>query len=888
MEMHNTEFQILKDYPFADAFGQYFYVNSLLDRLNFTGLQTSDASDDLYSTSNPENANVDMLDNIYINSGGSRIYYNVEVYNNIYDSSSTTTGYCIRNKMYVWIVDDSIELSGGGGILASGTTSGVKTGTDDATMKSLLDDKKEVHDCANSQWMPNCWATFADIMTGQDLRIYGSSHGDQNLPNNDTEVYTFGNSLCDWDGQKCKDSNNAAEVDQSNSILNDFPANLHYNMQFSDTGEQADTDGTVNGISGEGGFNHDTYDWMEAMFTPYDKLKERNIYFIVEIQGDSRFKNDWGQDTNERPNVQYVFKVPYSFMKPLYTGETEWLVLDWKKSWADQNLGSQAAYVDIPDKVKAYSYDSFTSMKQLLTTAPCSYQTSGGWTGGDEKPKPCNQLGRFTIYVKAPDTWSDVGIGTQQASFPNEWQYDYPAYAKSPSWIDGSSNIGHSNLNTHRLVDYAALVKWNDSSTTFTNNDVKDFRPVAFAESNPLTFDGTTNTFTFQQYTEQGTLEHSFTSAPNIVNVSFDISKFVSHIDFLGDIETDWEYIEGATGKFYDKIGYKFAIADWNFDMENGSDDDIINQLNNFSDNPGSMYTYTSECIVCNPEILTEGRYIWKDVVDIDGTFNQVSHQYQTPGIKTIKAFVFSYLPKIGELYTGHEAIDVSSFQLLRIKLVTIRIFLDQDIVYVEDFADIGGADFTFIPWPTTTPVIGGIHKSSLYVTSVRDINNRALFSDSQLLSKRRSSDALDVIENGDLGQYPGKMDFGQTRVFTDGNLDLHTLLGIHSDVIETDKFVPATHSHWDGYLNQFPPESSISSIFIDDSEDTYLKSKCIIEATPGSSDGKTIRDTTGNNNVGVLLGDFSIKKTSKSTDIFRDSAMVLPNINTNKDDGAI
>ena len=37
---------------------------------------------------------------------------------------------------------------------------------------------------------------------------------------------------------------------------------------------------------------------------------------------------------------------------------------------------------------------------------------------------------------------------------------------------------------------------------------------------------------------------------------------------------------------------------------------------------------------------------------------------------------------------------------LLVIKSLTIRIYLGLDDIYIEDFADIGGPDFTFIPWP--------------------------------------------------------------------------------------------------------------------------------------------------------------------------------------------
>ena len=57
----------------------------------------------------------------------------------------------------------------------------------------------------------------------------------------------------------------------------------------------------------------------------------------------------------------------------------------------------------------------------------------------------------------------------------------------------------------------------------------------------------------------------------------------------------------------------------------------------------------------------------------------------------------------------------------LRWKLVTTRIFLDLPSTEFPDFNELGGNDYTTIPWPNTNPVIGGISQDSKYLKSVQD-----------------------------------------------------------------------------------------------------------------------------------------------------------------------
>ena len=90
----------------------------------------------------------------------------------------------------------------------------------------------------------------------------------------------------------------------------------------------------------------------------------------------------------------------------------------------------------------------------------------------------------------------------------------------------------------------------------------------------------------------------------------------------------------------------------------------------------------------------------------------------------------------------------------------------------------------------------------------------------------------------------------------------------------------------WDGIKNKYPEESSVGEIFINDIVDSSLISKCLFELNLGSSDGRTIRDSSGNGNKGVVIGDFKVKKEDKNIPIRRDTVMKTPS--TSKEDGAL
>ena len=59
------------------------------------------------------------------------------------------------------------------------------------------------------------------------------------------------------------------------------------------------------------------------------------------------------------------------------------------------------------------------------------------------------------------------------------------------------------------------------------------------------------------------------------------------------------------------------------------------------------------------------------------------------------------------------------------------------------------------------------------------------------------------------------------------------------------------------------------------------MLSKCLFEFNFGASDGRTVRDSSGNGNKGIFIGDFKVAKESKDSPLRRDSVMDTPSTDT-------
>ena len=84
-----------------------------------------------------------------------------------------------------------------------------------------------------------------------------------------------------------------------------------------------------------------------------------------------------------------------------------------------------------------------------------------------------------------------------------------------------------------------------------------------------------------------------------------------------------------------------------------------------------------------------------------------------------------------------------------------------------------------------------------------------------------------------------------------------------------------------------FPEESSVGQIFISDNQDKNLKQSCKLELNTGELSGKSIYDSSGEGNKGLLIGDYKVKKVRKGEKMRKDSFIKVPN-KVGNDNGAL
>jgi len=94
---------------------------------------------------------------------------------------------------------------------------------------------------------------------------------------------------------------------------------------------------------------------------------------------------------------------------------------------------------------------------------------------------------------------------------------------------------------------------------------------------------------------------------------------------------------------------------------------------------------------------------------------------------------------------------------------------------------------------------------------------------------------------------------------------------------------------YWDGETPEtsFSEESSVGQIFINNNLNLGLKETCKLELNTGNLTGKSIYDSSGNVNKGLLIGDYKIKKPTKTTHMRRDTYIKVPK-KTNNSEGAL
>ena len=312
------------------------------------------------------------------------------------------------------------------------------------------------------------------------------------------------------------------------------------------------------------------------------------------------------------------------------------------------------------------------------------------------------------------------------------------------------------------------------------------------------------------------------------------------------------------------KSAFVFFVIDWN-DNNNKFNtwDDVVDDF------PQSFSELFKRQEDNNTYILSgiDNETYSESVSDFAEDVN-ISNFYQTSGLKTIKSVVFSYGKCDGD----------SRVQALRWKLLTTRIYLNQNRVVKQDFSELGTIEFTTIPWPYTTPIISGISKLSKYYDSVENTLYNNKFADDEILNEAQVYNAL---INDELGDSFGDVDIEQTRFFS-GAYDMDYLLMIESDDYNPYYDIYDVETNPNGYWGNevFYPdfdESCVGLIFISDSSNNNLKRDCLIELNMGDVENDNIIDTSGNKNIGIMIGDYSISKKSTLVPLTREINMKLP-----------
>ena len=422
------------------------------------------------------------------------------------------------------------------------------------------------------------------------------------------------------------------------------------------------------------------------------------------------------------------------------------------------------------------------------------------------------------------------------------------------------NNLNFYNFNPYRVISYNRLDEFD-----IDNDDDKivDFTPSSYAYTTDIDLQ--------LHYVDD---EKVFkTSAPGFVNLQFQINK-VNPRSFIIDYHED-----------DDKSAFAFFVLDWNDrNKKFTSWEDVVDDF------PQSFSELFKRQEDNNTYILSgikqsDGVEEFSEAVSDFAPYVNISNFYQTSGLKTIKSVVFSY----GKCDNGN------SVQALRWKLVTTRIFLNQNRITKQDFSELGTIGFTTIPWPYTTPIISGISKLSKYYDSVENTLYNNKFADDEVNSEVQIYNAL---INDELGDSFGDIDVEQTRLFI-GAYDMDYLLMLYDTNPTTyptgtydENYNPYDDfNYWDGENVFYPlqtgeaeansPESCVGLIFIGDSSNTTLKRNCLIELNMGDIENDKIIDTSGNKNTGIMIGDYSVQKRSTLVPLTREMNMKLPETDT-------
>ena len=377
---------------------------------------------------------------------------------------------------------------------------------------------------------------------------------------------------------------------------------------------------------------------------------------------------------------------------------------------------------DFIGKVSEFTFTKPTSVKQ--------------GDGGGGKTSAAWEITSFKITI-------NTSAG-QQNSFSDVGNYkNFTDRVIPPITVNENTWMSYQWLNT---LNPSRQLNNLQKSGIYTNMSIDrhpDFFPIT-------TFGFTQNGIIGNDYSDLQTYHQDFNSiskasAPLGVTLNIDIK------DIYGIDLTNYN----GDG---DRIFYYFII-DW---------DDKFNIINTVEDwinsSPRTEFEYL--------EKQRDNLYIVKKInLTDDSNDGSLSNIYSSPGMKNIKFMVIS-------TFDGNGVDEDSpNFEVGRWKLCTSRIFLDIPPNQYPDFNDVGGSNYTTIPWPYTSPIIGGVSENSKYKTSVEKILSGGKIGDFDVIDEKLLINSRD---NDELGKNIESMDLEQCRYFNTGSYDMNSLLGIN------------------------------------------------------------------------------------------------------------
>ncbi len=483
------------------------------------------------------------------------------------------------------------------------------------------------------------------------------------------------------------------------------------------------------------------------------------------------------------------------------------------------------------------------------------------WYGGDDKRSPRASVNGIVISFRKPNptTTQDeaelrgnveqlnykgcytIGPGSVQQTV-----FNLESISDNYRFVSNSYNQ-LSRIHHRAEVDFGLF-----NSPGLDKNFIDaDYTPV------PYTYSINNNEATINQvYYDTKSSLASKVGVPAVVGLSYDMS-----LDGIRFEKSSFENIEGS-GDFVNEnnIGFKFAILDEGNGDEEFTFEQATNRLDGLSN--VSSVTFLRKSNLYNfTDIFADG--------DEGIEYGTRTVSYTEPGLKELTGVIFMYHKRPGD-----------TIQPVKWWITKSRLYLNYSSYFIEDFSEIGGPGFTLIPYPVTTPIISGISKKSKYFRSLDNIVDADQFSLFEVTDKSRCNAA---IQNNELGNYIGDSDIGQTRIFTKP-LRLWEQLGVAYELdVEGTSFYYDDLDFYDGggpdFRNpdrKYPQESIATEVFISNSE---YKDDCIVEMNPGIQTFNMLRDSSGNENKGILLGDYSLSKEDFETSLAKEGTMKVPKV---------